>query len=351
MPVSEEQTDEVLGICVALFNAAPGADNLATLSELLAEGMTVRELSALLAGSTLFQETVAGLETPEGQAGLLLSNFGLTNLGSTAYYIAREAMVGLINEGQDLGTVAYEMVSVLNAVRSQISDGTATEVGQLYADTVNIFDNKVEVARHHSITMGINASDLTELQSALAGVTEDPDSVTAAREAIDSGDAMAQAQGMSELEGTWLLDGETHSGIVTFLDNGTYYFSNIGTSGESFQSGVEMGAYTLNSGTGAFAVTPQVDTDGSWGFSDASGGMVAVVRGTTLIVYDTARVTTFNRLYSASESGARAGAGSDSGTRTDTSSSDGAELARPPVVDLLPPLELTGLVPLLVEGG
>ena len=88
------------------------------------------------------------------------------------------------------------------------------------------------------------------------------------------------------LAGSWYAPnpgGGTDQIVFTFLADGTFLIADKGTTARdpTGQSGLEWGTYTWNSGTGALALSIQVNTDLQWGLSNA-GSLRAQVTGNTL---------------------------------------------------------------------
>ena len=111
--------------------------------------------------------------------------------------------------------------------------------------------------------------------------------------------------GPSPIVGAWFLGNATvpnDSGVVVFLQNGAYYEADEGVASGGGRTGIEHGTYSWNATTGAFTSSrspaPFVDTNGTWGLSDAVG--VVTVRisadGRTLTLTDGSGTTSISRV-------------------------------------------------------
>ena len=91
-----------------------------------------------------------------------------------------------------------------------------------------------------------------------------------------------QAAASSAIVGSWYAIDKSGSLLFTFLSNGTYLLKDTGDSAAdpSGHSGMELGTYTWDAGTGALAHKTLIDTDGEWGLSHAIVSSIKVSGGT-----------------------------------------------------------------------
>ena len=82
--------------------------------------------------------------------------------------------------------------------------------------------------------------------------------------------------GPSPIVGAWFLGNAAvanDSGVLVFLQDGSYYEAAEGVAWGGGRTGIEHGTYTWNATTGAFmssrSPVPYVDTNGTWGLSDS----------------------------------------------------------------------------------
>lgn len=76
-----------------------------------------------------------------------------------------------------------------------------------------------------------------------------------------------------------------HQLILSILPDNRFVFSQYGTSDpENGNDGYEYGTYTLDSGTGAFVPTVEINKDGSWGFSDNEATLTLTTSGDEMTI-------------------------------------------------------------------
>ncbi len=99
----------------------------------------------------------------------------------------------------------------------------------------------------------------------------------------------ASPGGPSSIVGSWYFGDTSNPNnnnlvVATFFSDGTYTLADDGDSitDPSGTDGMERGTYTWDATTGAFTVTPTVDTDGQWGFSNPPSNMCVQVTGDAL---------------------------------------------------------------------
>jgi hypothetical protein len=101
--------------------------------------------------------------------------------------------------------------------------------------------------------------------------------------------------GPSPIVGAWFLGNAAvanDSGVVVFLQNGNYFEADEDVASGGGRTGIEHGTYTWNAATGAFTSSrspaPYVDTNGTWGLSDATGPVTVRIAadGGTLTAID-----------------------------------------------------------------
>jgi hypothetical protein len=73
----------------------------------------------------------------------------------------------------------------------------------------------------------------------------------------------------STIVGSWFLKENNGYAVATFLADGTYFMVQDGPRGKGGKTGLEFGTYKWNPSTKAFTRKVLLDTNGTWGFSDA----------------------------------------------------------------------------------
>ncbi len=79
---------------------------------------------------------------------------------------------------------------------------------------------------------------------------------------------LKRVAGAGKLVGSWYLKEGKGYAVATFLSDGTYFMVQDGKAGSGGRTGVERGTYQWNAKTKAFTRKVQLDTNGTWGFSD-----------------------------------------------------------------------------------
>lgn len=175
----------VVALTTVMFNAAPGANNLAEFSSDYYQNAGLETLAGNLATTDLFNDQFSGLETRDEKVNQVLTqNLGLEE-GSDAH---AEAM-DFFNARLDAGASAD---AVLLEAGDYLLNG---DVDPVFEEAANLFQNKVEVGTYYSES-GRSAESLDGLQDVYADVTADDASVEEAKAAID--DLPTQSGGEGE---------------------------------------------------------------------------------------------------------------------------------------------------------
>jgi hypothetical protein len=72
----------------------------------------------------------------------------------------------------------------------------------------------------------------------------------------------------NKLIGSWFIKSGGGYAVATFLSDSSYFMTQDGKAGDDAETGVERGTYQWNPATKIFTRKVQLDTNGSWGFSD-----------------------------------------------------------------------------------
>lgn len=163
------ENDNILGIGIALFNAAPGQKFLGEFSEAFSNGVTEPQLADVLAAKPVFTDGVMrDKPTTAAQVAELMSHFGLDvkeigELGSAAA-IANTFLTQRLESNIGFGAIAAEATFYLLG-----NPLLGNNVPDLFAPTALLFKLKIFVADSYSASD--SATDLATLQSVLAGIT------------------------------------------------------------------------------------------------------------------------------------------------------------------------------------
>lgn len=169
--ITQERTN-ILKLTVGLFNAAPGANYLSEFTSVFeANGHNLAALAGTLGTTGAFQSLYPNFQTASEFATKFLTTLGLQ--GNTE---AVDFVTAKFNAGVPKAQIIFDALVALDA-------STSAE----FAAAKAILDNKAAVAENYSVTLGASSTSLETLQGALANVTADPASVTAANAANAGG--------------------------------------------------------------------------------------------------------------------------------------------------------------------
>jgi hypothetical protein len=139
--------------------------------------------------------------------------------------------------------------------------------------------------------------------SGVAGITANKlDNIFTAVFPGGGASSLPMVTGSSPIVGAWVFGDSTvadSSSIVAFFANGTYLFGFDGPGNVGQPDGMERGTYTWNAGTGAFAATTIVDTNGTAGLSNPVGSVTLTISGDTLTYTDSGGPVTAYRVVAA----------------------------------------------------
>jgi hypothetical protein len=163
--ISATELDEVMRLVIALFNAAPGADYLPLMTEIVAADSTVA-LAHTLSQSPAFRLSLAGRDENQEQMTLLMTNLGLSP-GTPAGEVAEAYFEARLGAGDNVGVIALDAVHFLS-----------TTTNPDFADAVALLTNKAALAHFYSVSAPVHTENLGVLQGVLAGVTEHVSSIS-----------------------------------------------------------------------------------------------------------------------------------------------------------------------------
>lgn len=172
MAINTHERTNILKLTVGLFNAAPGANYLSEFTSVFeANGHNYGALALTLGTTGAFQSLYPNFQTASEFAAKFLATLGLQ--GNTE---AVDFVTAKFNAGVPKAQIIYDALVALDA-------STSAE----FADARAILDNKAAVAENYSVTLGASSTSLATLQGAVANVTADAASVTAANAANAGG--------------------------------------------------------------------------------------------------------------------------------------------------------------------
>jgi hypothetical protein len=169
-----EQRDEITGLLITMFNAAPGAQALGDVVGAREAGASLENIAAILATKPQFQKVYPSFLSTQEFADRVVAELLPSTTPEGAKTWAINWIIDMIESGESTATVLL-----------QASQALATTENPEYADAQALLHNRIEVANHYSVVREQPTSDLVLLQDLIADVTTDPASVAAAKEAID----------------------------------------------------------------------------------------------------------------------------------------------------------------------
>lgn len=244
MPHLSQHQNAILQLILAMFNASPGVDNLRILTSQLHGNQSLANLAQLLANSALFygkdyahlnseafarrfvddlcgeqvsnankmliydfivNQSAAGVSQDQlitelvdalssiptsdrnwGQAAIQYNINGINKIldhllantfTSGNRTIVKDHMIMQVVSGKTLGeTIVWAINTIANVDLENIVWGSAAK----------IFRNRLEVSKYYSVDMAGKSIDFIATQEILAAITEDSDTVVAAKAIIDS---------------------------------------------------------------------------------------------------------------------------------------------------------------------
>jgi hypothetical protein len=196
MAITQQQQQNIIALTVAMFNAAPGADNLSDFANFIDGGGTLQQLAENLAASAPFNSQYAGQVTLDGKLNVALNNLGLVS-GTAAYDVAKAHFEARLGQGWSTGEILLEASDYLFNNDSRLA---------IFDDAAAALSNKVEVATYFSVDLAQSAGSLADLKDVVAGVTSDPATVEAAKAELDAaavaGETFTLTAGLDDFTGT-----------------------------------------------------------------------------------------------------------------------------------------------------
>jgi hypothetical protein len=81
---------------------------------------------------------------------------------------------------------------------------------------------------------------------------------------------------LSDIVGSWFINNQDNTkSVLTFLNNGTFFNTEIGAGNASGATGIEYGAYTWDDSKGAIMFIITTDTNGDWGVGNGKTPSIA----------------------------------------------------------------------------
>lgn len=180
MAITAETRNDIIELVVTAYNAAPGTTLLTELVAIVDGGGSLADVATALTTSDRWAELYPSFQTAEEFAAEWLGAL-VPEADEDALAEGVSVAVGLLNGGASFADLILEAQGFLSTVE---------ETDAAFGTSAANFNNKVEVATNHTVTLELDGTE-DQLANVLADVTSDDDSVT---EAIDGQSAEATGE-------------------------------------------------------------------------------------------------------------------------------------------------------------
>lgn len=331
MAITTQEQQNIIGLTVGLFNAAPGAQYLAELTEVYeANGNSLEALVNYILTTDAFNAQYAEAQSDEDVIAIAVETFGVEP-GTEAFEEASAFFAAGIAAGRSAADLLIEAANYLNG-----------DVDPQFADIAAQFQNKIAVATYFSVERAdIEELDVAALKAVVADVTADEESVQAAIDAVvaeygeateepvdpsDLTEALIALQDANEAKSAFLTEDALASELVLAqlgyetleealedLEEGVLTEAEIETaianaldSGEGEQGAEQVVATRLTDVNGAIGVAADAldtldDTDFSFDSVLVTGAQIAAFTDSSRAVQDTLVAETQAALTEATE--------------------------------------------------
>ncbi|MCH8134992.1 MAG: hypothetical protein IIB77_03320, partial [Proteobacteria bacterium] len=177
MAITAETRTNIIQLVVAANNAAPGTTLLTELVAASEGGASLADIAATLTASATFTSIYPSFLTAGEFAAEYLGNL-VPEASDAGIAEGTDIIIGLLNGGATRADVVLEAATFLAALPE-------TDPG--FGTSAALFNNRVEVAIHHTITLELD----TDFAGALTGVTSDDATVAAAESSLGGDSSVA----------------------------------------------------------------------------------------------------------------------------------------------------------------
>lgn len=206
MAITTQERTNILKLTAGLFNAAPGANNLADfVSVYEANGHNLQALALTLGNSGPFNTMYPSYQTASEFAAKFLATLGLQGNAEAVDFITAK-----FNAGEAKAQIMYDALVAINGTSSPD-----------FAGAKAILANKAAVAEYYSVTLGASSDSLEALQGTLNGVTADAASVDAANQANAGGGGVGGGFTLTQLEDNLTGNAANNVFLAPVTQNGT----------------------------------------------------------------------------------------------------------------------------------
>lgn len=172
MAVTAATRNSIIELVVTAYNAAPGTALLTDLVEASDGGASLADIATTLTTSDAFKAIY-----PTFQTATEFAEEFLTNLVPEASAAARAEGISAVEAVLNGGGTRADVILQAQTFLAALSEDDAS-----FGTSAALFNNRVEVATHHTVTLELNSANITDLQNVLASVTSSDDSVQPAKD-------------------------------------------------------------------------------------------------------------------------------------------------------------------------
>jgi len=171
------ETQSIIQLVVGMVNAAPGADILLELEDIIDSGVTIEELAIAISENPAWSGDT-GL-FPDFLPNAIFAEQFLTQL------IGDEVTAMVLTAAVDEMTASLNAGDSRGAAMNAAIDSLAASTDPDFADAAAALANKTAVAVYYSVDIAQSSADLADLIGVLDGVTSDVATVATAEGAAD----------------------------------------------------------------------------------------------------------------------------------------------------------------------
>lgn len=249
MAITAETRNSIIELVVTAYNAPPGTTLLTELVAIVDGGGTLADVATALTTSDTWGGLYPSFQTAEEFAAEWLGNL-VPEASADALAGGIDIAVGLINGGSSFADVILVAQDFLANLAEDDAEFGSSAAG---------FNNKVEVATYHTVTLELDADTVGELQEVLVGVTSDDDTVEDANTAsADSvpGESVSLTTGLDT--GAAFTTGSTND-VFSAVDANEAEIDTL-TTGDSLNGGLGTDTLSLAISGNASASDSSVST-------------------------------------------------------------------------------------------
>lgn len=170
MAITAAARTQIIKLTVAMFDAAPGANNLSDFVNFVDAGGTISSLATTLDDTAAFKSIYPDLQTSNEFAVKFIDNLVGTEVAAADKLWAVGQVEAALNAGSPKGQVMLDIMTALEATTNPV-----------WANGKAAFTNQVDVATWYSVDQNASGASLTALQAVTSVVTSDAATVTAAK--------------------------------------------------------------------------------------------------------------------------------------------------------------------------